>query len=120
MGLGEPIDERKQRVHRRLVGADDDPAPANLLQLADGDFGVGGQRQQPAGVLLEQTPGVGQRAVADDRSNSRSPSSSSSRRIAWLTAGCVRCSFLAATREAAFRGNGHKCCPNPAVASAQS
>ena len=44
-----------------------------------------------------------------ERSNSRSPSSSSSRRIAWLTAGCVRCSFLAADREAALRRNGHKC-----------
>src|SRR2546422_10521838 len=34
----------------------------------------------------------------DDRSNSCSPSSTSSRRTAWLTAGCVRCT-LAAARE---------------------
>src|SRR5437763_15160028 len=34
----------------------------------------------------------------DDRSNSCSPSSPSSRRTAWLTAGCVRCT-LAAARE---------------------
>src|SRR6266852_5084397 len=36
--------------------------------------------------------------VFDERSNSCSPSSTSSRRTAWLTAGCVRCT-LAAARE---------------------
>src|SRR5216683_1656445 len=36
--------------------------------------------------------------VFDDRSKSCSPSSTSSRRTAWLTAGCVRCT-LAAARE---------------------
>src|SRR3989442_5667622 len=36
--------------------------------------------------------------VFDDRSNSCSPSSTSRRRTAWLTAGCVRCT-LAAARE---------------------
>ncbi len=65
MGLGEPIEERQERVHGRLVGADDDPPAADLLQLPHGDFGVRGQRQQPAGVLLKQAPRLGQRAVAD-------------------------------------------------------
>src|SRR5262249_3367776 len=35
----------------------------------------------------------------DERSNSCSPSSSSSRRTAWLTAGCVRCTFAAAREK---------------------
>ena len=36
----------------RLVGADDDPPAANLLQLADGDLGVGGQ----ASAAASRTP----------------------------------------------------------------
>src|SRR5881392_1228440 len=35
----------------------------------------------------------------DDRSKSCSPSSSSRRRTAWLTAGCVRCTFAAAREK---------------------
>ena len=65
MGLGEPVEEGQQRVHRRLVGADDDAPAPNLLQLAHRDFGVRGERQEPAGVLLQQAPRFGQRAVAD-------------------------------------------------------
>ena len=37
----------------------------------------------------------------DERSNSGSPSSASRRRMAWLTAGCVRCNVSAA-REKLF------------------
>ena len=65
MGLGEPVEKRQERVHRRLVGADDDAPAADLLQLAHGHFGVRRQAQQPAGILLKQPPRFGQRAVAD-------------------------------------------------------
>src|SRR5262249_47025028 len=37
--------------------------------------------------------------VFEDRSNSCSPSSTSRRRTAWLTAGCVRCTFAAAREK---------------------
>jgi hypothetical protein len=40
MRAPEAGDDRQQRVDGSLVGADDDPAAANLLELADGELGV--------------------------------------------------------------------------------
>ena len=64
VGAAEAGDHRQQRVHRRFVGADDDAAAPHFLELADGELGVGGERQQPAGIVLQQAAGFGQRAVA--------------------------------------------------------
>ncbi len=47
MRLGEAIEKRQQRVHRGFVGADNHSTAPDLLQLAHGGFGVGGQAQQP-------------------------------------------------------------------------
>ena len=51
-------------MDRGFVGADDDAAAAHLLELADGELGVGGEGQQAAGIVLEEAAGLGQRAVA--------------------------------------------------------
>ena len=66
------LDERQQRVDGGLVGADEH-APAPDLQLAHRRFRLRRQPQQPLGVVQQQAPGLGQRAVFDDRSKSRSP-----------------------------------------------
>ena len=60
----EALDDRQQRVDRRLVRADDDPPAADLLQLAHRRLGLGRQPQQPRGVVLQQRARLGQRAVA--------------------------------------------------------
>ena len=39
--------KRKEGVHGRLVGADDDAPAADLLELADRDLGICGEAQQP-------------------------------------------------------------------------
>ena len=93
----EPLDDRQDGVHGGLVGPEDDAAAAHLLELADGRLRLRGQPQQP----LRRARGAARPAsvsvpLRDERSNSLSPSSSSRRRIAWLMAGCVRCSRLAA------------------------
>ena len=95
--------KRQQAVHRRLVGADDHPAAPDLLQLPDGRFGVGGQAEEPLRVVLQQPAGLGQRAVADERSNSRSPSSSSSRRMRLADGGLGPVQLLRRGRETALR-----------------
>ena len=81
-----------------FVGADEHAAAPQVAQLAHRRLGLLGQPHQPLRVVLQHAAGLGERAVFDERSNSRSPSSSSSRRTAWLTAGWVRCT-LAAARE---------------------
>ena len=56
-----------------------------------------GEPQEPLRRVAAAGPPASVSApLRDDRSNSRSPSSSSRRRIAWLIAGWVRCSRLAA------------------------
>ena len=60
----EALDVRQQAVDRRLVGAHDDAAAAHLLQLLDGGLRLAGEPEQALGVVLEQAPGLGQRAVA--------------------------------------------------------
>ena len=66
LGVGAPEagDDRQQRMDGGFVGADDDAAAAHLLELADGELGVGGEGQQAAGIVLEEAAGLGQRAVA--------------------------------------------------------
>ena len=63
MQRGEALDVRQQAVHGRLVGAHDHAAAAHLLELLDGGLGLAGQPQQPLRVILEQTAGLGERAV---------------------------------------------------------
>ena len=103
----EPLDDRQQRVDGRLVGADDDAAAPHLLQLADRGLRLGGEPQEPGGMLAQQDarPRSACRC-ATIRSKSRSPSSSSSRRMAWLMAGWVRWSFLAAFEKLRSVGDG--------------
>ena len=60
----EPLDVRQQAVHGRFVGAHDDPAAADLLELLDGGLRLAGQPEEALGVVLEQPAGLGQRAVA--------------------------------------------------------
>ena len=61
--LPEPLDERQHGVHRRLVGADQHAAAAQVAQVLDGAFGLLGQAQQALGVVAQQPAGVGQRGV---------------------------------------------------------
>ena len=113
MRLGEPVEKRKEGMDGRLVGADDDTPAADLLELADRDLGICGEAQQPRRVLLQQPSASVGAPLRTERSNSRSPSSSSRRRIARLTAGWVRWSFFAATeklRSAATVTNVPKSC----------
>ena len=63
MGRTETGDHRQQRVHGRLVGANDHPAATHLLQFAHGELRVGREGQQARGVILEQAAGLGQGAV---------------------------------------------------------
>jgi hypothetical protein len=83
-------------MHAGLVRADHHPSAADLLELPHGGLRLGREPQQPQRMLAEEAPASVSAPLREDRSNSRSPSSSSSRRTAWLTAGWVRCSFLAA------------------------
>jgi hypothetical protein len=61
---GKPLKKRQQRVHGGLVRADHHAAAANVLQLTNRDLGVGRQPQEPRGVVLEQHPGLGERAIS--------------------------------------------------------
>ncbi len=106
---GEAIEEGQQRVHGGLVGADDDAPAANLLQFAHRDFSVGGERQQPSGVLLQQAAGLGQGAVADGPIEQAiaelflEPPD----RLAHGRLGAMQ--LLGGDREAALRRYRHKC-----------
>ena len=64
MGFGEAVEVGEQRVNCGFVGADNYSAAPNLLQFANGDFGVRGEGQQPGRVLEQEPPGLGQGAVA--------------------------------------------------------
>ena len=57
-------DVGEQRVHRRLVGADDHAAAPDLLELPHGGFGLGRHPEQPPRVLEQQRPRLRERAVA--------------------------------------------------------
>ena len=63
MRLPEPGDERQHDVHRRLVGANQHAAAAQVAQVLDGNLRLLGQAQQPLGVVAQQPPGVGQGGV---------------------------------------------------------
>ena len=88
--------------HRVFVRAQSQFAAVQVAQLADGGVGVLAQVQHLL-RKIEQHPSRGrQRAVLRRTIEQRArPSSASSRRIAWLTAGCVRCRTSAA-REKLF------------------
>ena len=96
-------------MDRRLVGADDDAPAADLLELADRDFGICGEAQQPRRVLLQQPSRFGQGAVADRPIEQpvaklflEAPDRLADRRL-----GAVE--LLCGHREAALGGNGDKC-----------
>ncbi len=107
--LGETVEEGQQRVHGRLVGANDDAPAANLLQLAHRDFRVGGERQQPPGVLLKQASRFGQGAVADGpiEQSIAELFLEAADRLAHGRLGAMQ--LLGGDREAAFRRNRDKC-----------
>jgi hypothetical protein len=93
MGLAEALDEGKGGVHRGFVGADQYPASAEVTQVLDGGLGLLREAEQSLGIVPESVASL----VA--RSNSRSPTLSSRRLTDWLTAGWVRCSFIAAREK---------------------
>ena len=61
---GEPLEQRQQRVDRRLVGADDQSAAAQLLQLPHRGLRLAREADEPLRVVLQQLARLGQRAVA--------------------------------------------------------
>jgi len=61
VALAEAADERQQRVHRRLVGADQHAAALQVAQLADGRFRFLGEPDEPLPVVLEHPARLGQR-----------------------------------------------------------
>jgi hypothetical protein len=56
-------DERQERVHGRLVGADEHAPAAQVAQLADGRLGFLGQPDEAMAVVLKRASRFGQRAV---------------------------------------------------------
>ena len=114
------LDERQQGVHRRLVGADDDPAAAHLLQLADRRLGLGGEPQQPRGVVLQQPPASVSVAVA------RRPIEQPVAQLVLepadrLADGRLRpVELLGGLREAALGGDRDESSSNPAAAFERS
>ena len=87
MLFSEPVDQRQHHVHRRLVGADENAATAQVAQVAHGAFGLVGQAQQALGVVAEEASGIGQTGVLGGPVEQPLATLSSSRRTAWLTAG---------------------------------
>ena len=109
MRLGEPVEKRKERMDRCLVGADDDTPATDLLELADRDLGICGEAQQPRRVLLQQPSRFGQGAVAD-RAIEQPVAElflEAPNRLADRGLGAVE--LLCGHREAALGGNGDKC-----------
>jgi hypothetical protein len=86
-------------MHRRLVAADQDAPAPQIAQILHRLFRFFRQAQQPVGIVAEQPACFGQRGVFGSPVNRRSPTLSSSRRTAWLMAGWVRWSFMAALEK---------------------
>ena len=61
--LAEAGDQRQHGVHRRLVGANQHAAAAQVAQVLDRALGLLGQAQQALGVVAEEPAGVGQGGV---------------------------------------------------------
>ena len=61
--LPEARHQRQQRVHGRLVGADQHAAAAQVAQLAHRRFGLLGEPHEPLPVVLQHAARVGQRAA---------------------------------------------------------
>jgi hypothetical protein len=76
-------------------------APLQRLQLLHRARSLTPQRQQPQRILLQQLPAAVSEPSRAARSSSTSPTDSSSLRITWLIAGCVRCSRTAAREKLA-------------------
>ena len=56
----ELLDDGKQDVHGGFVGPDEHPSPAQVLELADGAFGLFLEPGQPSGVVQEYRAGLGE------------------------------------------------------------
>ena len=61
--LAEARDQRQHGVHRRLVGADQHAAAAQVAQVLDRGLGLLRQPEQALGVVAQQPAGVGQGGV---------------------------------------------------------
>ena len=61
--LAEPPDERQQRVHGGLVGADQHAPALQIAELAHRGLGFLGQPHEPLAVVVQHLAGVGQRAA---------------------------------------------------------
>ena len=88
------------RVDAALVGADEHAALPDVAQVGDGAGRLVGQPQQPRArsrAAARRRRSACRRATSG-RSAAR-PAPSSSRRMAWLTAGCVRRSLRAAREK---------------------
>jgi hypothetical protein len=63
VGVAETHDERKYRVYRGFVGADQDPTALKIPQFLDGALRLFRQAQQALGVVPEDPARFGQRGV---------------------------------------------------------
>ena len=63
VSLAEPRDEVQDGVHRRLVGADEHAAAAQIAELTNRGFGLLRQPQEAVGVVPEEPSRVGQGGV---------------------------------------------------------
>jgi hypothetical protein len=63
MRLAEPRDQRKHRVHRCFVAADEHAPAAEIAQVAHRMLRLFRQPQQTIGVVAKQAPRIGERGV---------------------------------------------------------
>ena len=63
MDRPEAPDEREQRVHRGLVGADEHAPAPQVAELTDRLLGLLRQAHQPLGILAQHPAGLGQRPL---------------------------------------------------------
>ena len=90
---------RQQDVSAWFITADPQDRAVPLRKLPDRCRGFAGHSQQSDRIGEKGMAGRRQCGVLRLRSNKRSPRSSSRRRIAWLTAGWVRQSLIAAREK---------------------
>ena len=63
MLVAESPDQRQQRVHGTLVGADQDPSAAQVAQLAHGGLGLFAEAHQALRVVAQDAAGLGEGAL---------------------------------------------------------
>jgi hypothetical protein len=94
-------DERQHAVDAALVRADEHTSLPHVPELGHGAGRLVRQPEQPGRVVEEELARVGEGAVARRAVDQAFAARVPSRRMTWLTAGCVRRS-LRAPRETAL------------------